>query len=130
MIRRPPRSTRPDTLRPYTTLFRSRGGLHEVGSNNPEGVEIKKGPKGNRWSPSAPADGIPFHPYYTVKDLVFVGFFLLIAAFIILFAPAFGGWFLAPDNFVEANRLVTRSEERRAGNEGVIKYRYRGSPSH
>ncbi|GAB2621697.1 cytochrome b [Novilysobacter erysipheiresistens] len=83
------------------------GALHEVGSNNPEGVEIKKGPKGNRWSPSAPADGIPFHPYYTVKDLVFVGFFLLIAAFIIFFAPAFGGWFLEHDNFVEANRLVT-----------------------
>src|SRR5215471_10343892 len=42
--------------------------LHEVGSNNPDGVEIKKGPKGNRWSPTAPADGIPFHPYYTVHD--------------------------------------------------------------
>ncbi|MGQ4661261.1 cytochrome b N-terminal domain-containing protein [Lysobacter sp. F6437] len=83
------------------------GALHEVGSNNPEGVEIKKGPKGNRWSPLAPADGIPFHPYYTVKDLVFVGFFLMFAAFIIFFAPAFGGWFLEHDNFVEANRLVT-----------------------
>ena len=83
------------------------GALHEVGSNNPDGVEIKKGPKGNRWSPLAPADGIPFHPYYTVKDLVFVGFFLMIAAFIIFFAPAFGGWFLEHDNFVEANRLVT-----------------------
>ncbi|GAB3728277.1 cytochrome bc complex cytochrome b subunit [Luteimonas pelagia] len=81
--------------------------LHEVGSNNPDGVEIKKGPKGNRWSPAAPADGIPFHPYYTVKDTVFVGFFLIIAAFIIFFAPAFGGWFLEHDNFTEANRLVT-----------------------
>src|SRR5690606_10528475 len=40
--------------------------LHEVGSNNPDGVEIKKGPKGNRWSDKAPADGIPFHPYFTV----------------------------------------------------------------
>ena len=38
--------------------------LHEVGSNNPDGVEIKKGPKGNRWSATAPADGVPFHPYY------------------------------------------------------------------
>lgn len=83
------------------------GALHEVGSNNPDGIEIKKGPKGNRWSPSAPADGIPFHPYYTVKDSFFVAFFLLIAAFIIFFAPAFGGWFLEHDNFVEANRLVT-----------------------
>ncbi|NEL80521.1 MAG: cytochrome b, partial [Xanthomonas perforans] len=54
-----------------------------------------------------PADGIPFHPYYTVKDLVGVGFLLLIAAFIIFFAPAFGGLFLEHDNFTEANRLVT-----------------------
>ncbi|HQW60251.1 cytochrome bc complex cytochrome b subunit [Thermomonas sp.] len=81
--------------------------LHEVGSNNPDGVEIKKGPKGNRWSPNAPADGIPFHPYYTVKDTFYVGFFLILAAFIIFFAPAFGGWFLEHDNFTEANPLVT-----------------------
>ena len=81
--------------------------LHEVGSSSPEGVEIKKGPKGNRWSPNAPADGIPFHPYYTVKDTFYVGFFLILAAFIIFFAPAFGGWFLEHDNFTEANPLVT-----------------------
>ncbi|TAL86610.1 MAG: cytochrome bc complex cytochrome b subunit [Rhodanobacter sp.] len=84
--------------------------LHEVGSNNPDGVEIKKGPKGNRWSPLAPADGIPFHPYYTVKDLFGVGFFLLIAAFIIFFAPTLGGWFLEHDNSIRANNLVTPSE--------------------
>jgi len=83
------------------------GALHEVGSNNPEGIEIKKGPKGNRWSAKAPADGIPFHPYYTVKDLFFVGCMLIVAAFIIFFAPAFGGLFLEHDNFTEANRLVT-----------------------
>ncbi|MEF2148122.1 cytochrome b N-terminal domain-containing protein [Luteimonas sp. FXH3W] len=83
------------------------GALHEVGSNNPDGVEIKKGPKGNRWSPTAPKDGIPFHPYYTVKDLFGASFFLMIGAFIVFFAPAFGGWFLEHDNFVEANRLVT-----------------------
>ena len=83
------------------------GALHEVGSNNPDGVDIKYGPKGNRWSKTAPTDGIPFHPYYTVKDLVGVGFLLLIAAFIIFFAPEFGGWFLEHDNFVEANPLVT-----------------------
>ncbi|KGM51006.1 cytochrome B [Lysobacter concretionis Ko07 = DSM 16239] len=83
------------------------GALHEVGSNNPDGIEIKKGPKGNRWDANKPADGIPFHPYYSVHDLVAVGFFLMIAAFIIFFAPAFGGWFLEHDNFVEANRLVT-----------------------
>ena len=83
------------------------GALHEVGSNNPEGVDIKHGPKGNRWSPTAPADGIPFHPYYTVKDIFGTGFFLAIAAFIIFFAPTFGGWFLEHDNFTAANPLVT-----------------------
>jgi ubiquinol-cytochrome c reductase cytochrome b subunit len=83
------------------------GALHEVGSNNPDGVDIKYGPKGNRWSPTAPADGIPFHPYYTVKDMVGVGFFLMLAAFIIFFEPTVGGWFLEHDNFTEANRLVT-----------------------
>jgi ubiquinol-cytochrome c reductase cytochrome b subunit len=81
--------------------------LHEVGSNNPDGVDIKKGPKGNRWDALKPADGIPFHPYYTVKDLVGVGFFLLIAAFIIFFAPTMGGWFLEHDNFIPANNLAT-----------------------
>ena len=83
------------------------GALHEVGSNNPDGVDIKKGPKGNRWSPDKPADAIPFHPYYTVKDLVGVGFLLIVASFIIFFTPAVGGWFLEHDNFTEANRLVT-----------------------
>jgi ubiquinol-cytochrome c reductase cytochrome b subunit len=84
--------------------------LHEVGSNNPDGVDVKHGPKGNRWDPTKPADGIPFHPYYTVKDLAGVGFFLLIAAFIIFFAPTFGGWFLEHDNFVPANNLVTPAQ--------------------
>ena len=83
------------------------GALHEVGSNNPDGVDIKKGPKGNRWDPNKPADGVPFHPYYTIKDMFYIGCFLLIAAFIVFFAPAFGGWFLEHDNFSEANRLVT-----------------------
>ena len=81
--------------------------LHEVGSNNPDGVDTKHGPKGNRWDANKPADAIPFHPYYTVKDLVGVGFFLLIAAFIIFFAPTFGGWFLEHDTFIPANNLVT-----------------------
>jgi ubiquinol-cytochrome c reductase cytochrome b subunit len=84
--------------------------LHEVGSNNPDGVDIKKGPKGNRWDALKPADGIPFHPYYTVKDLVGVGFFLMIAAFIIFFAPTLGGWFLEHDNAIRANNLVTPAE--------------------
>jgi len=81
--------------------------LHEVGSNNPDGVEIKKGPKGNRWSDKAPADGIPFHPYFTVKDTFYTGFFLIICSFILFFEPTAGGWFLEHDNFIEANRLVT-----------------------
>ena len=77
--------------------------LHEVGSNNPEGVDIKKtlGPNGT------PLDGIPFHPYYTVKDSFGVAFFLILFAFIIFFEPTFGGWFLEHDNFTEANPLVT-----------------------
>ena len=81
--------------------------LHEVGSNNPDGVEIKKGPKGNRWSDKAPADGIPFHPYFTVKDIFYTGCFLMVCSFIIFFEPTVGGLFLEHDNFIEANRLVT-----------------------
>ncbi len=83
------------------------GALHEVGSNNPDGVDIKKGPKGNRWDANKPADGIPFHPYYTVHDLVGIGFFLMFAAFVIFFIPNFGGLFLEHDNFTAANPLVT-----------------------
>ncbi len=77
--------------------------LHEVGSNNPDGVEIKK----NKDAGGKPLDGIAFHPYYTVKDLFGASFFMLIAAFIIFFEPTVGGLFLEHDNFVEANRLVT-----------------------
>ncbi len=83
------------------------GALHEVGSNNPDGVDIKKGPKGNRWDAGKPADGIPFHPYYTVKDLFGAGFFLIIFAFVVFFAPTMGGWFLEWDNFIAADPLVT-----------------------
>ena len=84
--------------------------LHEVGSNNPDGVDIKHGPKGNRWNANKPADGVPFHPYYTVHDLVGIGFLLMVAAFIIFFAPTFGGWFLEHDNSIMANNLVTPAE--------------------
>jgi ubiquinol-cytochrome c reductase cytochrome b subunit len=77
--------------------------LHEVGSNNPEGVDIKKVKDAN----GKPLDGIAFHPYYTVKDLFGVGFFLTICAFVLFFEPTFGGWFLEHDNFVAANKLVT-----------------------
>jgi ubiquinol-cytochrome c reductase cytochrome b subunit len=77
--------------------------LHEVGSNNPDGVEIKKhkGPDGK------PLDGIPFHPYYTVKDLVGAVAFLMVFFAVVFFAPEFGGWFLEHNNFVPADPLKT-----------------------
>ena len=79
------------------------GALHEVGSNNPDGVDIKKVKDEN----GKPKDGIAFHPYYTVKDLFGAGFFLIIAAFILFFIPEFGGLFLEYDNFIPADPLVT-----------------------
>jgi ubiquinol-cytochrome c reductase cytochrome b subunit len=77
--------------------------LHEVGSNNPDGVEIKntKGPDGK------PLDGIPFHPYYTVKDLVAIVIFLIAFASVMFFAPEMGGYFLEHANFEPANALKT-----------------------
>ncbi|MBP6627193.1 MAG: cytochrome bc complex cytochrome b subunit [Arenimonas sp.] len=80
------------------------GALHEVGSNNPDGVDIKKVKDKDTGKPK---DGIAFHPYYTVKDLFGAGFFLLLFAFIVFFAPTMGGWFLEWDNFIEANPMVT-----------------------
>jgi ubiquinol-cytochrome c reductase cytochrome b subunit len=77
--------------------------LRHNGSNNPDGVEIKekKGPDGK------PLDGIPFHPYYTVKDLVGVGLFLLLLAIVVFFVPTFGGLFLEAPNFQPANPMST-----------------------
>ena len=77
--------------------------LHEVGSNNPDGIEIKKvkGPDGH------PVDGIPFHPYYTVKDLVGTVVFLALFVSVIFFAPEMGGYFLEHANFEPANALQT-----------------------
>jgi ubiquinol-cytochrome c reductase cytochrome b subunit len=77
--------------------------LRENGSNNPDGVEIKA----NKDENGIPVDGIPFHPYYTVKDLFGIGFFLMIFAFVIFFWPEAGGLFLEHDNFVPADPLVT-----------------------
>jgi ubiquinol-cytochrome c reductase cytochrome b subunit len=81
--------------------------LHKVGSNNPDGIEIKKGPKGNRWSPTAPADGIPFHPYYSVKDIVGVVGFMILFLAVVFFLPDFFGYFLEKPNFEPANPLKT-----------------------
>jgi ubiquinol-cytochrome c reductase cytochrome b subunit len=77
--------------------------LHEVGSNNPDGVEIKKYKDAN----GKPLDGIPFHPYYTVHDIMGVSVFLLIFTAIIFFAPEMGGYFLEFNNFIPADPLKT-----------------------
>ena len=77
--------------------------LHEVGSNNPDGVEIKK----YKDAQGHPLDGIPFHPYYTVKDLLGVAGFLLVFCAVIFFAPTLGGLFLESPNFEPANALQT-----------------------
>jgi len=77
--------------------------LHEVGSNNPDGVEIKK----VKGADGIPLDGIPFHPYYSVKDIVGVIVFLFFFSLVIFFMPELGGWFLEKDNFVPANPLQT-----------------------
>ncbi|MDH5784548.1 MAG: cytochrome bc complex cytochrome b subunit [Chromatiales bacterium] len=77
--------------------------LHEVGSNNPDGVEIKK----NKGPDGKPLDGIPFHPYYTVKDIVGVIGFLIIFCAILFFAPEMGGFFIEHPNFEPANPLKT-----------------------
>jgi len=78
--------------------------LHEVGSNNPDGVEINKtrDPKTGR-----PLDGIPFHPYYTVKDSFGVVVFLVVFSIFVFFAPEAGGYFLEHNNFIPADPLKT-----------------------
>ena len=78
--------------------------LHEVGSNNPDGVEIKKKKDPNT---GIPLDGIPFHPYYTVKDILGVAVFLIVFSLILFFAPEMGGYFLEANNFVPADPLKT-----------------------
>jgi ubiquinol-cytochrome c reductase cytochrome b subunit len=80
--------------------------LHDVGSNNPDGIEIKK----HKGADGHPLDGIPFHPYYTVKDIVGVVVFLAIFACVMFFVPNGGGYFLESNNFVPANPLQTPAE--------------------
>ena len=77
--------------------------LHEVGSNNPDGIEIKK----NKGPDGIPLDGIPFHPYYTVKDIVGVVVFLMLFSVVVFYIPEMDGWFLEKDNFIPADPLVT-----------------------
>jgi ubiquinol-cytochrome c reductase cytochrome b subunit len=77
--------------------------LHKVGSNNPDGIEIKNVKDEN----GIPKDGIPFHPYYTVKDTVGVGVFMIFFLGIVFFWPDFGGLFIEPPNFIPADPLKT-----------------------
>jgi len=77
--------------------------LHEVGSNNPDGIEIKE----NKDEKGIPLDGIPFHPYYSVHDLVAVVVFLFVFCFVLFFMPEMGGYFLEYANFTEADNLKT-----------------------
>ncbi len=77
--------------------------LHEVGSNNPDGVEIKK----NKDENGVPRDGIPFHPYYTVKDAFGASVFLIFFCAVMFFIPEGGGFFIEPPNFVPADPLKT-----------------------
>ena len=78
--------------------------LHEVGSNNPDGIEISKNPDPKT---GTPMDGIPFHPYYTVKDTFGVVVFLGVFTAIVFFAPEMGGYFLEAPNFIQADPLKT-----------------------
>jgi ubiquinol-cytochrome c reductase cytochrome b subunit len=77
--------------------------LRQTGSNNPDGIEIKARLGAN----GKPLDGIPFHPYYTLKDVVGVGVFLIAFAIVVFFVPDFGGLFLEKPNFEPANPLST-----------------------
>ena len=77
--------------------------LHEVGSNNPDGIDIKK----NKDENGIPKDGIPFHPYYTVHDIVAVVVFLFVFCGVVFFFPEMGGYFLEKPNFEPANPLKT-----------------------
>lgn len=77
--------------------------LHEVGSNNPDGVEIKE----KKDEKGIPLDGIPFHPYYSVKDIVGVVVFLFVFLLVVFFFPEGGGYFIEKPNFEPANPLKT-----------------------
>ena len=79
--------------------------LHQVGSNNPDGIEIKD----KLDASGQPLDGISFHPYYSVHDLVGIAGFLALFSFIIFFAPEMGGYFLEANNFIPADPLKTPS---------------------
>jgi ubiquinol-cytochrome c reductase cytochrome b subunit len=99
--------------------------LHEVGSNNPDGVEIKK----HKDASGKPLDGIGFHPYYTVKDLVGVSGFLMLFCAIIFWAPDGGGYMLEKPNFQQANPMVTPEHITPAWYFGTFYAMLRATPS-
>jgi ubiquinol-cytochrome c reductase cytochrome b subunit len=80
--------------------------LRQVGSNNPDGIEIKA----RLGADGKPLDGIPFHPYYTVKDIVGIGIFGVLFALVVFFVPTLGGLFLEAPNFEPANPVSTPAE--------------------
>ncbi|MGA7540975.1 MAG: cytochrome bc complex cytochrome b subunit [Steroidobacteraceae bacterium] len=80
--------------------------LRQTGSNNPDGIEIKE----HLGADGKPLDGIPFHPYYTVKDIVGVGVFFIVFALIVFYLPTVHGYFLEPANFGPANPLSTPAD--------------------
>ena len=81
--------------------------LRDVGSSNPDGIDLEQGPRGNHWSATAPAGTVPFHPYYTVRDIFAAGVFMTVFLAVVFFAPEMGGYFLEHDNFIPANPLAT-----------------------
>ena len=99
--------------------------LHEVGSNNPDGVDIKKHKDEN----GKPLDGIGFHPYYTVKDIVGVCVFLMLFVAVMCFAPDGGGYLIEKPNYQEANPLVTPEHIAPAWYFGAFYAMLRATPS-
>ncbi|MCK5877269.1 MAG: cytochrome b N-terminal domain-containing protein [Candidatus Marithrix sp.] len=78
--------------------------LHEVGSNNPDGIEIKKNKDP---ATGIPVDGIPFHPYYSVKDIVGIAVFLILFSAVVFYAPELYGYFIEANNFFPADPMKT-----------------------
>ncbi|HUS23354.1 MAG TPA: cytochrome bc complex cytochrome b subunit [Candidatus Binatia bacterium] len=99
--------------------------LHEVGSNNPDGIEIKQ----QKDAQGHPVDGIPFHPYYTVKDLWGTAVFLTIFLAVVFFVPEGGGYFLEHPNFTPANPLSTPEHITPAWYFGAFYAMLRATPS-
>jgi len=79
--------------------------LHKVGCNNPEGISVLAKPNLHNKT----LHKLPFHPYYSVKELHALLIFLLIFSIIVFFVPEMHGYFLEANNFIPANPLLTPS---------------------